>query len=40
MSVPCGKTSDRLPVGLQILCNHFEEAKMFRLAHAFETISS
>jgi aspartyl-tRNA(Asn)/glutamyl-tRNA(Gln) amidotransferase subunit A len=36
MSVPCGTTSDGLPVGLQILCNHFEEQKMFRLAHAFE----
>lgn len=36
MSVPCGATSERLPVGLQILCNHFEEQKMFRLAHAFE----
>jgi aspartyl-tRNA(Asn)/glutamyl-tRNA(Gln) amidotransferase subunit A len=36
MSVPCGATSEGLPVGLQILCNHFEEHKMFRLAHAFE----
>ncbi|HVY93528.1 MAG TPA: Asp-tRNA(Asn)/Glu-tRNA(Gln) amidotransferase subunit GatA [Bryobacteraceae bacterium] len=36
MSVPCGTTSEGLPVGLQILCNHFEEQKMFRLAHAFE----
>jgi aspartyl-tRNA(Asn)/glutamyl-tRNA(Gln) amidotransferase subunit A len=36
MSVPCGTTDTGLPVGLQILCNHFEEQKMFRLAHAFE----
>ena len=36
MSVPCGTTAEGLPVGLQILCNHFEEQKMFRLAHAFE----
>ncbi len=36
MSVPCGTTGEGLPVGLQILCNHFEEQKMFRLAHAFE----
>jgi aspartyl-tRNA(Asn)/glutamyl-tRNA(Gln) amidotransferase subunit A len=36
MSVPCGTTSEGLPVGLQILCNHFDEMKMFRLAHAFE----
>jgi aspartyl-tRNA(Asn)/glutamyl-tRNA(Gln) amidotransferase subunit A len=35
MSVPCGKTADGLPVGMQILANHFEEAKMFRLADAF-----
>jgi aspartyl-tRNA(Asn)/glutamyl-tRNA(Gln) amidotransferase subunit A len=36
MSVPCGNTSDGLPVGLQILCKHFDEAGMFRLAWAFE----
>lgn len=36
MSVPCGRTSEGLPVGLQILCSHFEEEKMFRLADAFE----
>jgi aspartyl-tRNA(Asn)/glutamyl-tRNA(Gln) amidotransferase subunit A len=36
MSVPCGTTSEGLPVGLQILCKHFDEGKMFRLAHAFE----
>jgi aspartyl-tRNA(Asn)/glutamyl-tRNA(Gln) amidotransferase subunit A len=36
MSVPCGSTNEGLPVGLQILCNHFDEQKMFRLAHAFE----
>jgi aspartyl-tRNA(Asn)/glutamyl-tRNA(Gln) amidotransferase subunit A len=36
MSVPCGTTSDGLPVGLQILCNHFDEQRMFRLADAFE----
>jgi aspartyl-tRNA(Asn)/glutamyl-tRNA(Gln) amidotransferase subunit A len=36
MSVPCGTTDAGLPVGLQILCNHFHEQKMFRLADAFE----
>jgi aspartyl-tRNA(Asn)/glutamyl-tRNA(Gln) amidotransferase subunit A len=36
MSVPCGATAAGLPVGLQILCNHFHEEKMFRLADAFE----
>jgi aspartyl-tRNA(Asn)/glutamyl-tRNA(Gln) amidotransferase subunit A len=36
MSVPCGKTREGLPVGLQILTRHFGEAGMFRLADAFE----
>jgi aspartyl-tRNA(Asn)/glutamyl-tRNA(Gln) amidotransferase subunit A len=36
MSVPCGETSEGLPVGMQILANHFDEARMFRLADAFE----
>ena len=26
MSVPCGKTPEGLPVGMQILANHFDEA--------------
>ena len=36
MSVPCGKTTECLPVGMQILTRHFDEAGMFRLADAFE----
>jgi aspartyl-tRNA(Asn)/glutamyl-tRNA(Gln) amidotransferase subunit A len=36
MSVPCGNTAEGLPVGLQILAKHFDEAKMFRVADAFE----
>lgn len=36
MSVPCGRTGDNLPVGLQILARHFDEAGMFRLAAHFE----
>jgi len=36
MSVPCGTTAEGLPVGLQILCSHFDEQRMFRLADAFE----
>ncbi len=38
ISVPCGKTksSPRLPVGMQILASHFEEAKLLRAAYAFE----
>src|SRR6202167_3680469 len=36
MSVPCGKTPEGLPVGMQILTRHFDETGMFRLADAFE----
>ncbi|HUB83803.1 MAG TPA: Asp-tRNA(Asn)/Glu-tRNA(Gln) amidotransferase subunit GatA [Bryobacteraceae bacterium] len=36
MSVPCGATSEGLPVGMQILTGHFAETTMFRLADAFE----
>ncbi len=36
MSVPCGKTAEGLPVGMQILTKHFDETGMFRLADAFE----
>ena len=37
ISVPCGVTkTDSLPVGLQILSKHFDEAKMLRLAEAYE----
>jgi aspartyl-tRNA(Asn)/glutamyl-tRNA(Gln) amidotransferase subunit A len=36
ISVPCGTTSAGLPVGLQLFANHFEEARLLRLAHAFE----
>ena len=36
MSVPCGTTAGGLPVGMQILTKHFDEAGMFRLADAFE----
>jgi aspartyl-tRNA(Asn)/glutamyl-tRNA(Gln) amidotransferase subunit A len=36
MSVPCGKTSQGLPVGMQIFTRHFDEPGMFRLADAFE----
>jgi len=37
VSVPCGATkTDNLPVGLQILSKHFDEARMLRLADAYE----
>jgi aspartyl-tRNA(Asn)/glutamyl-tRNA(Gln) amidotransferase subunit A len=39
MSVPCGNTSDGLPVGLQILAKHFDETTMFRVADAYQRAS-
>lgn len=36
MSVPCGNTAEGLPIGMQILTNHFQEQTMLNLGHAFE----
>jgi aspartyl-tRNA(Asn)/glutamyl-tRNA(Gln) amidotransferase subunit A len=36
ISVPCGKTSDGLPVGLQIFGQTFGEGRVLQLASAFE----
>jgi aspartyl-tRNA(Asn)/glutamyl-tRNA(Gln) amidotransferase subunit A len=39
MSVPCGRTAEGLPVGLQVLTRHFDESTMFRIADAYEKAS-
>ncbi len=36
ISIPCGFTKERLPVGLQILAKPFTEEMLFRVAHAYE----
>lgn len=36
VSVPCGNTADGLPIGLQIMGRHFDEATMLRAAAAVE----
>ena len=36
ISVPCGKTSEGLPVGLMLVGRHFDDATVLRGAHAFE----
>jgi aspartyl-tRNA(Asn)/glutamyl-tRNA(Gln) amidotransferase subunit A len=36
ISIPCGETKEKLPIGLQILGKHFDEATILRVGHAFE----
>ncbi|HKP47911.1 MAG TPA: Asp-tRNA(Asn)/Glu-tRNA(Gln) amidotransferase subunit GatA [Pyrinomonadaceae bacterium] len=37
ISVPCGLSSSRLPIGFQLLGNYWAEQTIFNLAHAYET---
>jgi aspartyl-tRNA(Asn)/glutamyl-tRNA(Gln) amidotransferase subunit A len=37
VSVPCGVTKDGLPIGVQVMGKHFDEATMLRVAKAVET---
>ncbi len=37
MSVPCGETKDGLPIGVQVMARHFDEATMLRAGLAIET---
>src|SRR6185503_12271727 len=36
ISIPCGFTTDRLPIGMQITGRAFDEATVLRVAHAYE----
>jgi aspartyl-tRNA(Asn)/glutamyl-tRNA(Gln) amidotransferase subunit A len=36
ISVPCGETKEKLPIGLQILGRHFDESTILRVAKASE----
>jgi aspartyl-tRNA(Asn)/glutamyl-tRNA(Gln) amidotransferase subunit A len=37
VSVPCGETTEGLPIGVQVMGRHFDEAVMLRVAQAVET---
>lgn len=37
ISVPCGETGERLPIGLQILGKHFDESTILQVAHNYES---
>jgi aspartyl-tRNA(Asn)/glutamyl-tRNA(Gln) amidotransferase subunit A len=39
ISCPCGFTSNRLPIGLQIAGKPFEEATVLRIAHAYQQLT-
>ena len=36
LSMPSGMTKDGLPLGVQLIANHFAEDKLFAAAHALE----
>jgi aspartyl-tRNA(Asn)/glutamyl-tRNA(Gln) amidotransferase subunit A len=36
LSIPCGFTASGLPIGLQIVCGPWQEARALRAGHAFE----
>jgi aspartyl-tRNA(Asn)/glutamyl-tRNA(Gln) amidotransferase subunit A len=36
VSVPCGMSSNNLPIGLQLIGNHFDEARLLNAAYAYE----
>ena len=37
ISIPCGFTKGGLPTGMQLIAGFFEEEKLFRIAHAYES---
>jgi aspartyl-tRNA(Asn)/glutamyl-tRNA(Gln) amidotransferase subunit A len=39
ISLPCGFSSDGLPIGLQIVGKPFEESMILRIAHAYQQLT-
>ena len=40
ISIPCGFTQNGLPIGMQIMGSHFNEAIILKTAHHFETVTN
>ena len=40
ISVPCGRSTAGLPIGVQVLARHFDEVTMLRVARAVEELST
>lgn len=38
LSMPCGKSSEGLPIGMQIIAKHFDESTIYRVAQAVENL--
>ena len=36
MSIPCGQSQDNLPIGLQLMGKHFDEAMLLNVAHQYQ----
>jgi aspartyl-tRNA(Asn)/glutamyl-tRNA(Gln) amidotransferase subunit A len=36
ISIPCGVSAENLPIGLQLIGNHWSEALLLNLGHAYE----
>jgi aspartyl-tRNA(Asn)/glutamyl-tRNA(Gln) amidotransferase subunit A len=39
MSVPCGFGEHGMPVGLQLIGNYWQEARLLHAAHAFQQVT-
>ena len=39
MNIPCGFSAEGLPISLQLAARHFDEALMFRVGHAYQTLT-
>jgi aspartyl-tRNA(Asn)/glutamyl-tRNA(Gln) amidotransferase subunit A len=39
ISIPCGFTKEKLPVGLQLIGRRYDELSVFRAAHAYEKVT-
>ncbi|HEC69596.1 MAG TPA: Asp-tRNA(Asn)/Glu-tRNA(Gln) amidotransferase subunit GatA, partial [Candidatus Omnitrophica bacterium] len=40
VSLPCGFTKEGLPVGLQIMANHFSEDILIRLSFSYQSVTN